>query len=396
MSKGETQHELHHLFSRSSRYRVVHPLVSGVTLMVDPTIVEDTNDRGYVDWAAIFAGTAVASGVMAVLTTFASGLGLSSFSVDEGGDISVVWLVVTALFMIISMVASYMLGGYITGRMRRPAGTATRDELTVRDGLNGLVVWGLGTIISTLLLVSAISGGAKAVGSAAETAVQTAGTVAGATAQGAGQLAGGLASGAGQAVSGLAQGAGQAAAPSVEQMLPEGLKTNPLDYLTDSLLRTDGQGNSVVGQEAQNMADFQRQVSGILGNLLSTGEISDADRTWLTNQVASRTGLSQTDAQARVNQSVERVQALRTEAQARVEEAKKAIADVQAQAAKTAEEVKAKAADAAEKTRITGILTAFLLAASALVAAVAAYIGAVHGGRHRDEGRIWGGLAYRR
>ncbi|EOM1167332.1 MULTISPECIES: hypothetical protein [Enterobacter cloacae complex] len=90
------------------------------------------------------------------------------------------------------------------------------------------------------------------------------------------------------------------------------------------------------------------------------------------------------------------MQALRTEAQARVEEAKKAIADVQAQAAKTAEEVKAKAADAAEKARITGILTAFLLAASALVAAVAAYIGAVHGGRHRDEGRIWGGLAYRR
>ncbi len=52
--------------------------------MVDPTIVENTNDRGYVDWAAIFAGATVASGVMAVLTTFASGLGLSSFSVDEG------------------------------------------------------------------------------------------------------------------------------------------------------------------------------------------------------------------------------------------------------------------------------------------------------------------------
>lgn len=396
LSKGDNQHELHHLFSRSSRYRVVHSLVSGVTLMVDPTVVDNTSDRGYVDWAAIFAGAAVASGVMAVLTTFASGLGLSSFSLDEGEGISVVWLVVTALFIIISMVASYMLGGYITGRMRRPAGTATRDELTVRDGLNGLVVWGLGTIISTMLLVSAVSGGAKAVGSAAESAVQTAGTVAGATAQGVGQLAGGIVSGAGQAVSGLAQGVGQAAAPSVEQMLPEGLKTNPIDYLTDSLVRTNGQNTSVAGQEAQNMADFQRQVSGILGNLLNTGEISDADRAWLTNQVATRTGLSQPDAQARVNQSVERVQALRTEAQTKVEEAKKAVADVQAKAAKTAEEVKAKAADAAERARVTGILTAFLLAASALVAAVAAYIGAVHGGRHRDEGRIWGGLAYRR
>ncbi|MFE0235300.1 hypothetical protein ACFW0F_15270 [Brucella anthropi] len=364
--------------------------------MVEPTIVENTSDRGYVDWAAIFAGATVASGVMAVLTTFAGGLGLSSFSVDEGGDISTVWLVITALFIVISTVASYMLGGYITGRMRRPAGTATRDELTVRDGLNGLVVWGLGTIVSTLLLVSAISGGAKAVGSAAETAVQTAGTVVGSAAQGAGQLAGGIVSGTGQAVSGLAQGAGQAAAPSVEQMLPQGLKTNPLDYLTDSLLRTDGQGSSVAGQEAQNLADFQRQISGILGNLLSTGEISDADRAWLTNQVAIRTGLSQDDAQNRVNQTVERVQALRTEAQAKVDEAKKAVADAQAQAAKTAEEVKTQAAETAEKARITGILTAFLLAASALVAAVAAYIGAIHGGRHRDEGRIWGGLAYRR
>ncbi|MFK4820980.1 hypothetical protein ACI0FS_12390 [Ochrobactrum quorumnocens] len=364
--------------------------------MVDHTVVENARDRSYVDWAAILAGATVASGVMVVLTTFAGGLGLSSFSVDEGGDISVVWLVITALFIIISMVASYMLGGYITGRMRRPTGTATRDESTVRDGLNGLVVWGLGTIVSTMFLVSVVSGGVKAVGSAADTAMQTTGTVVGGTAQGAGQLAGGIISGAGQAVSGMAQGAGQAAAPSVEQMLPQGLKANPLDYLTDSLLRSDGQGNSVAGQEAQNLADFQRQISGILANLLTTGEISEADRAWLTNQVAARTGISQNDAQTRVNQTVERVQALRVDAEKKVEEAQKTLADIQAQAEKTAEEVKAKTADAAEKARKSGILTAFLLAASALVAAVAAYIGAVHGGRHRDEGRIWGGLAYRK
>ena len=56
----------------------------------------------------------------------------------------------------------------------------------------------------------------------------------------------------------------------------------------------------------------------------------------------------------------------------------------------------AQAEKAAEKARITGILTAFLLATSALVAVVAPYIGAIHGGRLRDEGRIWDGLAYRR
>lgn len=393
--RGDNQHEFYHLFSRSCRNRVVHSFFSGITLMVDQTVIDSTSDRGYIDWAAIFAGAVVASAIMAVMTAFASGLGLSSFSVDDGGDLSVAWLVITALFLILSMVASYMLGGYIAGRMRRPTGTATRDESTVRDGINGLVVWGLGTVISALFALSVISGGAKVVGNAAQTAVEATGSVVGGAAQGAGQVAGGVLSGVGNAAGGLAQGAGQAAAPSVEQMLPEGLKTNPMDYLTDTLLRTDNP-NTTAGQEAQDVANFQRQAAGILGNLLSTGEISEADKTWLSTQVANRTGISQTDADTRVNQAVERVQTLRTEAQTKFDQAQKAVADARAEAEKAIEEAKTKAADAAEQARITGILTAFFLAASALVAAAAAYIGAVHGGRHREEGRIWGGLAYRR
>lgn len=93
---------------------------------------------------------------------------------------------------------------------------------------------------------------------------------------------------------------------------------------------------------------------------------------------------------------MERVQAVRTEAQQKVDEAQKRVDEMKAQAEKALEDAKRQAADVAEKARITGILTAFLLAASAIVSSAAAYIGAVHGGRHRDEGRIWGGLAYRR
>ncbi len=209
-----------------------------------------------------------------------------------------------------------------------------------------------------------------------------------------GQLAGGIISGAGSAAGGLAQGAGQAAAPSIEQMLPQGLKTNPIDYFTDTLLRTDAPTTPVPAD--QGAGDYQRQISGILGNLLATGQISDADKTWLTNQIAARTSISQADAQTRVNETVERVQAVRAEAQKKVDEAQKQVEAVKAEAQKALEDAKNKAADAAEKARIAGILTAFLLAASALVSAAAAYIGAVHGGRHRDEGRIWGGLAYRK
>jgi len=61
--------------------------------MVD-SIGTETN-RSYVDWPAIFAGAVIASGAMAVLTTFAGGLGLSSISVDDGGEVSSIWLIDT-------------------------------------------------------------------------------------------------------------------------------------------------------------------------------------------------------------------------------------------------------------------------------------------------------------
>lgn len=385
-------HELDHLLGGTSRSCPVCSLSVGVTLMVGSELVENPN-RSYVDWPAIFAGTAIASGTMAVFTAFAGGLGLNAISADNGGDISITWLIITGLFVVVSMVASYMLGGYIAGRMRRPVSDTTlRDERTTRDGVNGLVVWGIGTVVSAFLALGVISGGAKAVGSVAQTAVEATGSAVGGAAQGVGQLAGGVVSGAGNALGGVAQGAGQAAAPSIEQSLPQGLKTNPIDYFTDTMLRTD---TPAPGTDP-NAADFQRQAGAILSNLLSTGEISDGDKAWLANQIVARTGIPQADAQTRVNQTVERVQAVRAAAQQKVDEAQKKLEELKAQAVKAAEDAKTAAADAAEKARITGILTAFLLAASSLVAAVAAYIGGVHGGRHRDEGRVWGGLAYRK
>ncbi|PWL16553.1 hypothetical protein DKP76_16355 [Falsochrobactrum shanghaiense] len=360
--------------------------------MVEQPVVDGNTDRSYVDWPAIFAGTVITSGSMIILTTFASGLGLSSISLDEGGDISAMWLVITALFAIISMVGSYMLGGYIAGRMRRPAGNSTRDELTVRDGLNGLAVWGLGTLISALFALSILSGGAKAIGNAAQTATEAAGSAIGGAAQGMGQLAGGIVSGTGSAAGGMLQGVGQAAAPTIEQMLPEGLKANPIDYFTETLLRHSEQ--ETPAPYTQNAVDFSRQISAVLANLLSSGQITDDDKAWLVRQVTVQAGVSESDAQNRVNQTIERVQAIRTEAEKKLEDAQKQIAEVKEQANKSLEEAKTQAAEIAEKTRVAGILSAFLLAASALVAAVAAYIGAVRGGRHRDEGRIWGGLAY--
>lgn len=357
-------------------------------------IVTERHDAPrYVDWGAIFAGAMVAGGASVVLTTFAGALGLGSISVGKDGGVSFLGLALTGVVTVIAMVAVYMLGGYVAGRMRRSVGDATDEEIAARDGLHGLVVWGLGVIAAAILAASAAGGAARAVGSAAETSMQAAGSAVGGVAQGAGQLLGGALSGTGQALGGAAQGAASAAQPTLEDMLPEGLKANPVDYVVDEMVRpADGQAPV----QPQDPAALQKQVGVILVNLVRTGEISDADKAVLRNLVAARSGLPPEQVDARVNEAVGKAQAIRAEAQKRIDEAKAQVERAKAEAQKQFDEAKAKAADAAEKARIASILTAFLLAASALVAAAAATIGAVRGGRHRDEGRIWKGLSYTR
>lgn len=350
--------------------------------------------RSYVDWAAILAGAAIAAGTSVVLTTFAAGLGLGALSADPQEGISTTGLILTALFTVISMVAAYMLGGYISGRMRGRADGASRDEVTARDGIHGLVVWALGMVLGGILAVNAVGGTAKAVGSAAGTAVEAAGSAVGGVAQGAGQLAGGVVSGVGQAVGGVAQGAGEAAGPSIADALPQGLQSNPLDYISDTLLRP---AQVAAQAPAPGTTDnVPAEILAILGNVVRTGEITDADRSYLTQVVAARAGVPQPEVEARVNDAVAKAQAIRTEAQERVDQVQAEAKRLQDEAAAKVEEAKQTAIDAAESARRTGVLTAFLIAASALVAAAAAYIGAVKGGRHRDENKIWGGLRYHR
>ncbi len=354
------------------------------------------SDRSYIDWAAILAGAAIAAGSSVVLTTFAAGLGLGAISADPTEGISGFGLVLTALFTAISMVAVYMLGGYIAGRMRKRVDAADKDEITARDGIHGLVVWALGMLVGGMLAMNAVGSGARAVGSAAGTAVEAAGSAVGGVAQGAGQLAGGAISGVGQMVGGAASGAGQLAAGATENagelsdMLPEGMQANPLDYLTDGLLRQDEPG------AGYSEAALRREVSGIIMTLVRTGEISEADQQYLRSAVAARTGLSEAEVNQRVQQAIAQARQIRQEAEQRLEEAEQALQQARQEAEAAVANAKEEAIQAAENTRQAGVLTAFLLAASSLLAAVAAYIGAVRGGRHRDENKLWGGLRYHR
>lgn len=304
-------------------------------------------EGSYVDWSAILAGAATAAAIATLLAGFGAALGLSAVSLEPGQGSVTLAMVVGAVFLVVTLVASYGSGGYIAGRMRRRVDQASADEVSVHDGLNGLAVWAVGTLVTVMLLTNAAGNVVSAAGSAASTAVTAAGS----------------------AVGGMAQGALTAAGAA----LPENAGTNAMSFVTDTLLRTSP--NAATPAEPGETA---RQTAGIFANYLTTGEISDADRAYLEAAVASETGLTATEVTTRVDAAIAAAEAQRAEA------------------AQLAEEAKQTAIDIAETARISAVLTAFLLTAAALVAAAAACVAAVRGGLHRDEGRVFAGFSYRR
>jgi hypothetical protein len=67
------------------------------------------------------------------------------------------------------------IGGYLAGRLRtRWVGVHT-DEVYFRDTAHGLLVWGVGAVISALLLSSAVSSAVSGAARMGETAVQAVG-----------------------------------------------------------------------------------------------------------------------------------------------------------------------------------------------------------------------------
>lgn len=318
------------------------------TQTAGPSVVSTQgSQQHYVDWAAVLGGAVVATAVAGLFAAFGAGLGLSAISAEPGEGSFNLSVILTAVWMAVTLVASYAVGGYIAGRMRRRVDQASPEEVTVRDGINGLIVWGVAMIVGAMLVANVVSSSVSAVGQVAVTATEAAGS----------------------ALGGAAQGALGAAAAA----LPRQAMDDPATYFSDSLLRP-----AAANATNSTPEDIALQSASILSNVAMTGEISDPDRAYLVSAAAARTGLTPPEVDARVNAAVEAAQSARTEALRMMEDAQQ------------------KAIDAAEAARVGAVLTGFLIAAASLVAAVASYVGAVRGGRHRDEGRVFGGLAYRR
>jgi hypothetical protein len=239
-------------------------------------VVGGESSLSAVSWAAILAGTAGAIALAIVLTSLGAGLGLTSISAWPNSGASATTFTITAgIGLIVVQWLSSALGGFVTGRLRTKWTGVHSHEVFFRDTAHGFLSWALATIIGTFLLAAAASsvvgGGVRATSTAA---------------------------------SGVAQAA----------------TSNVSGYTVDGLFRSDRIDSS------SNTQDAASQATRILANGVRNGDVPPADRTYLAQLVAAKTGISQADAQKRVDDTIASVKAAEVKARQTADAARKATA----------------------------------------------------------------------
>lgn len=122
-----------------------------------------SHHESYADWSAILVGSVIAAGTGAVFSAFGTGVGMAVISPYDGDGSATAALLSVALWIIWTTVSSIMVGGYVAGRMRRRVSVTTADEVSVRDGIHGLAVWGVAVLIGVWLAGAATGNVASAV-----------------------------------------------------------------------------------------------------------------------------------------------------------------------------------------------------------------------------------------
>ena len=111
----------------------------------DPPVGSVEAPVRYVEWTPVLAGAIAASALSFVLFTFGSSLGIAlASSSPSWRDASVALAALSGLYIILVTIASFGFGGYLAGRLRsRWAASTDTEEVEFRDGVHGLLVWGL-------------------------------------------------------------------------------------------------------------------------------------------------------------------------------------------------------------------------------------------------------------
>lgn len=323
----------------------------------DPDIEAGGSAASGVSWGAILAGAFAAAALSFILVILGFGLGLSSVSPWSGSGLSAQTIgYSTVAWITFTQIAASAIGGYIAGRLRVKWANVHTDEVYFRDTAHGFLAWAVASLATAALLSSAVgsvlSGGAKVAGSAGA-AVATVGAAGGAAmasdANGA-TASGSAADGASayfidtlfRPATGSAQ-AGATGAPAA----PGSDATPAVAPLAD------GRDNTVTPAQ-------RAEVMRIFANALRTGALPDADKTYVAQVVARRTGMSQADADKRV-------------------------AETYATYKKNIDDATLKAKDAADSARKAAAYGSLWMFVALLCGAFIASFSATHGGRLRDR-----------
>lgn len=266
--------------------------------LAETTVIPNESSKSAVSWPAIAAGAVAACAFSLFLAELVAGLGLVMVSPWSGQGASTTTLHVGGgIALILMAVMASALGGYLAGRLRTKWVGIHDDETYFRDTAHGILAWAFATVLTAAVLASAMA----------------------------------------SVVSGVTQGAAQGAAANAGP----GLDRNA--YFTDVLFRSDRPA------QGDNQANPAPEASRLLARAVTPGSsLAAGDRTRLAQLVATRTGLSQQEAEQRVD-------AVINQAKAAADEARKAAAKL-----------------------------ALWMAAALLAGGLAAGIAAVEGGRERD------------
>lgn len=261
--------------------------LSGPVIAESAFIADDPFSEPSVSWGAIFAGAIVAIAVSIMLLALGAGMGLTSISRWSGSSASATGFAVGgAIWLIVMQWISAALGGYMTGRLRTRWTLIGSDEVFFRDTAHGLTAWAIATIVTVCIVAAAgssiVSGTARVIGAVVSSAVQ-----------------------------GAAQGGTQQAGAS---------SANPLQMMVDTLFRPDQPSTS------GSPADAKAEVTQILLSGAQSGDISQSDRAYIAQLAASRSGITQDEAEKRVNTLVEQAKATAAKAKAAADTARKSAA----------------------------------------------------------------------
>jgi hypothetical protein len=222
--------------------------------MVDQTYRADLSapDRAdvsgpvYLRWTPVLAGAVVAAALSFVLLSFGSAIGLAVASPSSSWrDTSSMLALLAGLWLLLTSLASFGLGGYLAGRLRPAWSVGGPHEVEFRDGIHGLLVWGLAIIIGAFMAFAAT----------------------------------------------------RTVAPRADLTTPTASTAEPiLAFELDRLFRSDRKPADS-GNDAEIRAQAARIITSGLGH---SGMLPD-DRAYLVRLVETRTGIPHPDAEARAS-----------------------------------------------------------------------------------------------